>query len=54
MPAVSERQRRFMGMELGRQRRGLSTMTGLSESQLADFAKKRKRFTKPKRRRLFG
>jgi hypothetical protein len=42
MPAVSERQRRFMGAELGRLRRGQSTQTGMNESQLRDFARKRR------------
>lgn len=46
MPAVSARQRRFFGAELGRKRRGLKTRTGLSEEQLEEFARK------PKRRRL--
>lgn len=43
MPAVSERQRRFMGAELARKRKGMHTQTGMSESQLRDFAKKRKK-----------
>ena len=38
MPAESERQRRFMGAELGRLRSGEATETGMSESQLEDFA----------------
>jgi hypothetical protein len=42
MPAVSEKQRRFMGAELGRLRAGKKTQTGMSEEQLGDFAKKRK------------
>lgn len=42
MPAVSEKQRRFMGAELGRKRAGKSTQTGMSEKQLRDFAKKPK------------
>lgn len=41
-PAVSERQRRFMGAELGRRRRGLRTRTGMSESQLREFARRRR------------
>jgi hypothetical protein len=40
MPATSERQRRFMGAELARKRAGRSTSTGMSESQLSDFASK--------------
>ena len=43
MPAVSEKQRRFMGAELGRMRAGKHTQTGMSESQLRDFAKKPKK-----------
>ena len=43
MPATSEKQRRFMGAELGRLRAGEKTRTGMSESQLRDFAKKKKR-----------
>ena len=42
MPAKSEKQRKFMGMELGRKRAGKSTETGMSEAQLRDFAKKPK------------
>lgn len=40
MPSVSEKQRRFMGAELARKRAGKKTETGMSESQLRDFAKK--------------
>jgi hypothetical protein len=43
MPAVSEKQRRFMGMELGRKRKGEATETGMSEESLRDFARKGKR-----------
>lgn len=42
MPAVSERQRKFMGAELARKRAGKKTQTGMTESQLRDFAKKGK------------
>ena len=38
MPAVSEKQRRFFGAELGRLRAGKKTRTGMSERQLHDFA----------------
>ena len=38
MPAVSERQRRFFGAELGRKRMGKKTRTGLSEKVLGEFA----------------
>jgi hypothetical protein len=40
MPASSEKQRKFMGAELGRLRHGKKTRTGMSEEQLADFARK--------------
>lgn len=40
MPAVSEKQRRMMGADLARLRAGKRTVTGMSESQLRDFAKK--------------
>lgn len=43
MPAVSERQRRFMGAELGRAKRGEKTETGMSKSKLREFAKKTKK-----------
>jgi hypothetical protein len=43
MPATSERQRKFMGAELGRLRAGKKTKTGMSEEQLRDFARKRTR-----------
>ena len=38
VPAVSARQRRFAGAELGRKRAGLKTRTGMSESQLEEYA----------------
>lgn len=40
MPAKSERQRKFMGAELGRARAGKKTKTGMKVSQLRDFARK--------------
>jgi hypothetical protein len=40
MPSSSEKQRRFMGADLGRARRGEKTETGMSESKLRDFARK--------------
>ncbi len=43
MPATSERQRKFMGAELARKRAGKKTKTGMSEQQLRDFARKRKK-----------
>ena len=41
MPAESEKQRRFMGAELARKRKGEKTDTGMSEKQLEDFATKK-------------
>ena len=40
MPAKSEKQRRFMGAELGRLRSGKKTETRMSEEQLGEFASK--------------
>lgn len=42
MPAKSEKQRKFMASELDKKRKGKKTKTGMSESQLKDFAKKKK------------
>ena len=44
MPAKSEKQRRFMGAELGRLREGKKTETGMSEEQLSDYASKSETF----------
>ena len=49
MPAKSEKQRRFMGAELGRKRAGEKTETGMSESQLKDFATKKKKWSPGKK-----
>lgn len=49
MPAVSEKQRRFMGAELARKRAGEKTRTGMSESDLRDFASKAMRRHKAKK-----
>lgn len=38
MPSVSKAQQRFMGAELARKRAGKKTKTGMSASQLKDFA----------------
>lgn len=38
MPSETERQRRFMGAELERKRRGKKTKTGMTEEQLEEFA----------------
>lgn len=40
MPSVSEKQRRFMGAELARKRKGKKTKTGMSTKQLREFASK--------------
>lgn len=40
MPSTSEKQRRYMGMELSRQRKTGHNDTGMSEGQLRDFARK--------------
>ena len=37
-PSSTERQRRFLGADLARLRAGKKTRTGMSESQLRDFA----------------
>jgi len=41
MPAVTDKQQRFMGAELARKRAGKKTQTGMSEAQLEDFARKK-------------
>ena len=43
MPATSERQRRYMGMMLAKQRETGHNPTGMSEAQLRDFATKKKK-----------
>lgn len=40
MPAVSEKQRRFMAAEYQRKQAGEKTQTGMSASQLHDFMSK--------------
>lgn len=42
MPPKTARQQRYMGAELARKRAGKKTQTGMSESQLEEYA------TKPK------
>lgn len=41
MPASSDKQRKMMCADLGRARAGKSTRTGMNESQLRDFCKKK-------------
>jgi hypothetical protein len=43
MPAKTEKQRKFMGAELGRKRAGKKTRTGMSEKQLKEYASKKKK-----------
>ncbi len=43
MPAETEKQRKFMGAELGRKRAGKKTRTGMTEKQLREFAHKKKK-----------
>ena len=52
MPSVSRRQQRFMGAELARKRAGKKTVTGMSEKQLEEFARtKRKKLPVRKKKR---
>lgn len=46
MPAVSERQRKFMAADMARARAGRRTKTGMSASKLRDFARKGRRPTR--------
>ena len=43
MPSKSEKQRKFMGADLERARKGEKTQTGMSKDKLEDFAKKPKK-----------
>jgi hypothetical protein len=43
MPSKTEKQRRFMGADLERARKGEKTETGMSKKQLEDFAKKKRK-----------
>lgn len=40
MPAVSQKQQRFFGAELGRAAAGKKTRTGMSEKKLEEFARR--------------
>ena len=42
MPSTSPAQRRYMGMEYAKAKRGAKTETGMSVGQLRDFAHKPK------------
>ena len=50
MPAVTERQRRFMGSELARKRAGKKTKTKMTEKQLEEFAGTKKKKLQKKRK----
>ena len=43
MPAKTEKQRKFMGAELQRKREGKKTKTGMSEKELEEFARKKRK-----------
>ena len=43
MPSVSRRQQKFMGAELARKRAGKKTVTGMSEKQLKEFARTKRK-----------
>jgi len=45
MPAKTEKQRKFMGAELGRKRAGKKTKTRMSEKKLEEFVSKKKELT---------
>ena len=52
MPSVSKKQQRFMGMELSKERKTGKNDTGMSASQLEDFAStKRKGLPERKKKR---
>ena len=51
MPAKSAKQRRYMGAELARKRAGKKTKTGMTESQLEEFAKGPGKKPKAKKKR---
>ncbi len=40
MPSTSEAQRRYMGLQLAKKRKGKKADVNMSEGQLRDFAKK--------------
>ncbi|HJS81924.1 MAG TPA: hypothetical protein VJ742_03725 [Nitrososphaera sp.] len=40
MPSVSEKQRRFMAMDLARAKAGKKTKTGMSKMKLKEFSSK--------------
>ena len=43
MPAVSKKQQKFMGAELARKRAWKKTKTGMTEQQLRDFARTKRK-----------
>ena len=51
MPPTSKKQQQFMGADLARKRAGKKTRTGMSESQLEEYATKPKGgYSKTKKR----
>lgn len=50
MPALTERQRRFMGAELARKRAGKKTKTKMTEKQLEEFASVKKKKLRKKKK----
>ncbi len=46
MPAKTEKQRKFMGAELSRKRKGMKTKTGMSMMELEEMASKSKKMMK--------
>lgn len=50
MPAKNERQRRLAGADLARKRAGKPTVTGMSATQLRDFATKPVKPPAPRKR----
>lgn len=50
MPALTERQRRFMGAELARKRAGKKTKTKMTEKQLREFAATKKKKLRKKKK----
>ena len=42
MPSKTEKQRKFMGADYARAKKGQKTKTGMPKKQLRDYAKKKK------------
>jgi len=52
MPSVSQAQQRFFGAELARKRAGKRTRTTMTESQIEDFARTKRRGLPKRSRRI--